>query len=67
VRKIAVWKHKKCICKICDKNGGSFLFNSIHEGKTHLFMTHKIPYNRSREHLKVVKKVEQDIKKMWEV
>ena len=51
---MVVWVHKKCQCKICkEENGESAIFNSITEGKTHMFIFHRIPISKAREYLEI--------------
>ena len=53
---MVAWDHKQCKCKICEEkakcNGEPIdVFNSISEGKTHVFIFHRIAYAKAREYL----------------
>jgi hypothetical protein len=43
-----MWDRKRCACMLCNEEP----FNSINEGRVHVFLVHKISYNKTRKHLK---------------
>ena len=51
------YETKKCICKLCkEQNNGNNgdeqqVFPSIHEGKRHVYLFHRIPFVKGRDYL----------------
>jgi len=45
------WNSKKCRCLICSEQGKTANFSSVVEGKSHVFVSHHIPFCECRKYL----------------